>query len=141
MLTKALREEKELRLSVDRIGISYDDGLKLVVFSRQLHKIAERKCNGFHSWEKQREKWNNTREDNIKRDITNLLASYSDSLYFYHQSDPRGYYQVYVIDMDNPKFINHFSDWVARNSYGNRYYGTNLHEFADCVYNRYGIAF
>lgn len=137
------REEAILRDSCKRVGISYADGLKLASYSRQLHNIAERKCNGFHSYEKQREKWNKTRENNIKLEIFNLLAKYNEegkTLYPYHQGDPRGA-QLYIINIDEPHFVNKFCDWVSRHALGTNYYGTNVNNFIDCCYNQYGVAF
>ena len=136
-MTKA--ERAELRLAIERLGITVDEGIKLKKCSVSLQKIGVRVSDGFFS--AQSEKWNKTHEETIYRTINTLLAKYGNKFYFFHQTDPRGA-QVYIIDLENEDFTNKYSEWVAENSLGLKpYYGDNLYNFLRVYYSQFGIAF
>lgn len=80
---------------------------RLLPVASQLHRIAERQCNGYADtdWGRKQEQRDIRKESNLINKAISLALEVG--LYAYHQTDPRGV-SLYLItsDMDDTNYSN-----------------------------------
>lgn len=91
----------EVAVNLARIGLTARDIERLVLISRRLHRLHERRCNG-EGWHGPRQ-WGDEDEATYERKASSLMARAFQIMgrrtrfVLYEQTDPRGV-ALYVVD-------------------------------------------
>lgn len=83
---------RDVQRTIDTLGITHEDYKLLRNYSKSLHRIYERQCNGYPdvlgNWDAVAEAKDEKREEILVTQIDIIVSSYG--LHFYLQTDPRG---------------------------------------------------
>jgi hypothetical protein len=90
-------QTNKMKTKLNNFSLSINVYKRLIPVASQLHRIAERKCNGYADtdWGRKQEQRDIRKEANLLNKAISLADEVG--LYAYHQTDPRGV-SLYLID-------------------------------------------